>query len=117
MTKPACVLALLAIPVALAIPAAQTRPAARPIPRGAFAQNVEYVGFTDLDGHLPFKIDIQQVNGRWYMYAGSQNDRGWSVIDVTDPSTPKVLNWIFGPANTRSGELDIADGKLITAFE
>jgi hypothetical protein len=89
----------------------------RPLPRGAFAQNVEYVGFTNLNGHLPFKIDIQQVNGRWYMYAGAQTDRGWSILDVTDPANPKVLNWIPGPANTRTGELDIADGKLITPLE
>ncbi len=89
----------------------------RPLPRGAFAQNVDYVGFTNLNGHLPFKIDIQQINGRWYMYAGAQTDRGWSILDVTDPANPKVLNWIPGPANTRTGELDIADGKLITPLE
>jgi len=101
----------------VALAAAQTRPQPKPIPKGAYAHNFEYVGFTDLNGHLPFKIDIQQINGRWYMYAGAQTDRGWSIIDVTDPATPKVLNWIPGPKNTRSGELDIADGKLITAAE
>src|SRR4051794_38592785 len=83
-------------------------PQVRALPKGSFAQNVEYVGFTNLNGHLPFKIDIQQINGRWYMYAGAQVDRGWSVLDVTDPANPKVLNWIPGPANTRTGELDIA---------
>jgi len=96
---------------------AQTRPPAKPLPQGSYAQNFEYVGFTNLNGHLPFKIDIQQVNGRWYMYAGAQTDRGWSILDVTDPANPKILNWIPGPKNTRSGELDIADGKLITAAE
>src|SRR5262245_52524627 len=95
----------------------QTRPPAKPLPRGAFAQNVEYIGFTDLNKHLPFKIDIQQIGGRWYMYAGAQNDRGWSILDVTDPARPSVLNWIPGPSNTRTGELDIADGKLITPLE
>ena len=43
---------------------AQTRPPAKPLPQGSYAQNFEYVGFTNLNGHLPFKIDIQQVNGR-----------------------------------------------------
>ncbi len=95
----------------------QTRPPVRPLPKGAFAQNVEYVGFTDVNGHFPFKIDIQQVGPRWYMYAGAQNDRGWSVLDVTDPAKPSVLNWISGPPNTRTGELDIADGKMITPLE
>src|SRR4026209_196430 len=107
--------------IALAVAAiaihAQTRQQPRPLPQGSYAQNVEYVGFTNLNGHLPFKIDIQQVNGRWYMYAGAQTDRGWSILEVTDPANPKVLNWLPGPKNTRSGELDIADGKLITAAE
>ena len=111
------VLILLAFPALLVQLRAQTRPPAKPLPQGSYAQNVEYVGFTNLNGHLPFKIDIQQVNGRWYMYAGAQTDRGWSILDVTDPANPKVLNWIPGPKNTRSGELDIADGKLITAAE
>src|SRR4030095_7704786 len=108
----------LCIGVAIATMAvqAQTRPPAKPL-QGSYAQNVEYIGFTNLNGHLPFKIDIQQINGRWYMYAGAQTDRGWSILDGTDPATPKVLHWIPGPKNTRSGELDIADGKLITAAE
>ena len=42
------------------------------------------------------------------MYAGAQTDRGWSVLDVTDPANPKILNWIPGPANTRTGELDFS---------
>src|SRR5258706_14831750 len=111
------ILALLAAAVLLAVPHAQTRPPARPLPPGTFAKNVEYIGFTNVNGHLPFKIDIQQVNGRWYMYVGAQTDRGWSILDVTDPAAPKVLNWIPGPKNTRSGELDITDGKLITVAE
>jgi hypothetical protein len=112
------------VPIALALAAGmaaaiygQTRPQSKPIPKGAFAHNVDYIGFTDVNGHFPFKIDIQQVNGRWYMYGGAQTDRGWSVLDVTDPAKPSVLNWIPGPPNTRTGELDLADGKLITPLE
>jgi hypothetical protein len=112
------------VPIALALAVAtaaaiagQTRTQPRPLPNGAFAQNVDYVGFTNVNGHFPFKIDIQQANGRWYMYAGAQNDRGWSVLDVTDPAKPSVLNWIPGPPNTRTGELDIADGRMITPLE
>src|SRR4029450_187870 len=89
---------------------AQTRPPTKPLPQGSYAQNVEYIGFTNGNGDPPFKSG-------WYMSAGAQTDRGWSILDVTDPATPKVLNWIPGPKNTRSGELDIADGKLITAAE
>ena len=89
----------------------------RPLPSGAFADNVEFVGFTDLNGHIPFKMSIHEVDGRWYMYAGGQDDRGWSVLDITDPAAPEVLNWIPGPSNTRTVQVDIADGMMITALE
>jgi hypothetical protein len=89
----------------------------RPLPSGAFASNVEFVSFTNLNGHVPFKMSIHQANGRWYMYAGAQDDRGWSVVDITDPAAPVVLNWIPGPSNTRTVQVDIAEGKMITALE
>ena len=41
----------------------------RQLPPGAFAENVEFISFTDLNGHIPFKMSIHQANGRWYMYA------------------------------------------------
>ena len=89
----------------------------RPLPKGAYAKNVEFVSFTDVDGHIPFKMSIQQANGHWYMYAGAQNDRGWAVLDITNPADPTVLNWIPGPKNTRTVQVDIADGKMITGLE
>jgi hypothetical protein len=89
----------------------------RPLPAGAFASNVEFVAFTDVGGHIPFKMSIHQANGRWYMYAGAQDDRGWSVLDITDPARPAVLNWIPGPSNTRTVQVDIAEGKMITGLE
>ena len=45
----------------------------RPLPSGAFASHVEFVSFTNLNGHIPFKMSIHQANGRWYMYAGAQD--------------------------------------------
>ena len=89
----------------------------RPLPKGAYAKNVEFVSFTDVNGHIPFKMSIQQANGRWYMYAAAQNDRGWSVLDITNPANPTFLNWIPGPENTRTVQVDIADGKMITGLE
>ena len=96
---------------------ASVYPQSRPLPNGAFAKNVEFISFTDVNGHIPFKMSIQQVNGRWYMYAAAQDDRGWSVLDITNPGEPVVVNWIPGPANTRTVQVDIADGKMITGLE
>lgn len=89
----------------------------RPLPPGAYAKNVEYVGFTAMDNHIPFKMSIEQVGSKWYMYAGAQNDRGWAVLDITNPADPLFLNWLPGPKNTRTVQVDIADGKMITGLE
>jgi hypothetical protein len=88
-----------------------------PLPAGAYAKNVEFVSYTDENGHIPFKLSIQEVKGRWYLYTASLYDRGWSILDVTDPAKPSVVNWIPGPANTFTVQVDIADGKMITALE
>lgn len=90
---------------------------APPLPPGAYAKNVEVVGFTRENGHVPFKLSLQQANGHWYLYTASIYDRGWSILDVTHPSDPTVVNWIPGPPNTFTVQVDIADGKMITALE
>src|SRR5439155_25872266 len=83
-TKQCCSapLSLCGLCLCVALAAGQTRSQSTPLPQGSFAQNFEYVGFTNLNGHLPFKIDIQQANGRWYMYAGGESDRGWCILHV-----------------------------------
>ncbi len=101
----------------LAIAPGASAQASKPLPKGAYAKNVEFVSFTDNGGHIPFKMSIQQANGKWYMYTGAQNDRGWTVLDITNPADIKYLNWLPGPKNTRTVQVDIADGKMITSLE
>ena len=72
------------------LPASAQRTNSKPLPKGAFGENVEVIGYTDVNGHIPFKMSIQEVNGRWYLYSASLYDRGWSVLDVTNPSDPTV---------------------------
>ena len=90
-----CVLAVLAL-------ALLTWPAfADPIPKGWQAQNMKPIGYSDLNGRRGgFKMAIKQVAGRWYMYMGHLWDYGWSVLDVTDPTKPKVIKFLEGPTNT-----------------
>ena len=104
----------LALMIAVTLPPS-VYPQARPLPPGAYAKNVEFIGFADMGDRTPFKISIQQANGRWYLYTGAPEQRGWAVLDVTNPASPSVLNWIPGPANTNTGQMEIADGKMFTA--
>jgi hypothetical protein len=87
------------------------------LPEGAFGRNVEVVGYSELDGRPGFKLDIQQVSDRWYLYMGHLWHRGWTIVDVTDPSAPEVVNFIPGPTNTWTIQMVTADGKMITALE
>ena len=80
-------------------------------------KNVRVVGYSELDGKPAFKLAIQEVNGRWYLYMGHLWDRGWSIVDVTDPSKPQYLKFIPGPENTWTIQMEVDEGKMITALE
>ena len=88
------------------------------LPAGALASNVQAVGYSDLNGlNEGFKMSIIERNGRWYLYVGHFWHRGWSIVDVTDPSRPRVVKFLAGPENTSTGQVDISDGKMITGLE
>ena len=81
------------------------------------AHNVEILGYHDLSGRPAFKLAMQEVAGRWYLYMGHLWHRGWSILDVTDPTEPKYIAFVPGPENTWTIQIQVADGKMITALE
>lgn len=82
-----------------------------------FSDNVELVAYHDLDGRAGFKLAVEERSGRFFLYVASLWDSGWSVIDVTDPSTPSLLRWVDGPPGTWTIQVQVADGKMITGLE
>ena len=100
----------------LVIAAATTTAKADPIPPGAVGQNVEAVGYSNLNDKPGFKMSIQKAGERWYLYLGMLWNEGWQIVDVTDPADPKVVKEIHGPDNTATDQMEIADGKMITAL-
>lgn len=86
-------------------------------PNALEQQNVSLVGYHDLDGRPGFKIAIQEVDNRWYVYLASFWHSGWSIVDVTDPSDPKLINFVEGPDNTTTKQIQVADGLMITGLE
>ena len=80
-------------------------------------KNTELVAYHDLDKKPGFKMAMQVVDGRWYMYLGHLWHRGWSILDVTDPGRPELKNFIEGPENTFTLQVQVADGLLITGME
>ena len=90
---------------------------AQPIPQGYFAHNTEVLGYHDLNGKPAFKLAMQELKGRWYLYLAHLWHRGWSILDVTDPASPQFVAFLAGPENTWTIQIQVADGKMITALE
>jgi hypothetical protein len=86
-------------------------------PQAEQAKGLTMVGYHDLDHRPAFKMALQVVQGRWYLYTGSLWHRGWSIVDVTDPTRPELLNFVPGPDNTWTIQIQVADGLMITALE
>jgi hypothetical protein len=87
------------------------------VPQGAAMHNVEVIAYHDLERRPGFKLTILERDGRWYLYTGCFWHRGWNIIDVTDPGRPELLNFVAGPDNTFTLQVDLAENTLITALE
>jgi len=90
---------------------------AQQIPQGSFSRNIEPVGYHDLNGRPAFKLAMQEVNNRGYLYVAHLWHRGWSVLDVTDPAAPEFRTFVPGPENSWTIQIQVAEGKMITALE
>lgn len=78
---------------------------------------IDLAGYHDLEGRPAFKIALQNPGDRWYLYLGHFWDSGWSILDVTDPTNPEYVRFIEGPDHTSTGQVQVADGLLVTALE
>ena len=86
-------------------------------PAAISSENMELVGYHDLEDKPAFKTAIQEVDGRFYLYLSHFWESGWSVLDVTEPANPELLRFIEGPDNTWTLQVQVADGLLITSLE
>ncbi len=88
------------------------------IPKGWEAENMHPIGYSNLDGHEgAFKMAIRHVDGHWYLYMGHLWNRGWTIVNVTDPSHPKVVKFIPGPPNTWTIQMELHDNTMVTALQ
>ena len=73
--------------------AAETMPAAD-LPPPDYARNMRLIGHTDQGGRSD---GIQIMVYRGYAYIGHAFSKGFSVIDVRDPTNPKPVNYVTAP--------------------
>jgi hypothetical protein len=82
-----------------------------------FAENFDLVAYHDLDGRPAFKLALQVVADRWYLYTAHFWDRGWSVLDVTEPARPELVAFLPGPENAATLQIQVAGGLMLTSLE
>jgi hypothetical protein len=80
-------------------------------------QGFEVVGYHDLRGHAGFKLALHEQDGRWFLYTGLLWDRGWAVLDVTDPGDPQLCRIVEGPGGTWTIQVQAAGGLLVAGLE
>src|ERR1700743_56342 len=105
--------------IALALVAANAK--ADAIPKGGASENMKVIGFSGLDGRYgAFKMALNHPsNGRWYLYMGHSFDQGWSILDVTDPTNPKLAKFIpfDGPKDWITAQVTVNDHLMITSLD
>ena len=75
-----------------------------------YAHNMRLIGYSDQAG----RSDGQQIMVRnGYAYIGHVCSKGFSVVDVSDPTNPKTVNYIQNPPNTWSLHLQVHDDLLL----
>ncbi len=89
---------------------------AQKIPSGWLAKNVQVIGYTEENLPSAFKLTVTQRRGNWYLILGHYIQRGWTVVDVTDPAKPQWKKFVRGPDNTYTFAVDLAENKLIAGL-
>jgi hypothetical protein len=96
----------------VAMPYARALPPRQPLLHG-----FHLVGYHDLGGRPGFKMAMQVVDNRWYLYVAHMWQPGWTILDVTDPAQPAAIAFIEGPPNTMTLQIQVADGRMVTGHE
>lgn len=81
------------------------------------SSGVKLVGYSCLEGRPGFKLAMHRNATHWLLYMGSMWDDGWSIVDVTDPAQPHYIDFLEGPSNTWTLQVQVADDLMLTALE
>src|SRR5207244_8177375 len=81
------------------------------LPKPVYATpNTRLVGYSDQGGRCD---GVQIMVHRGYAYIGHIFSKGFSVVDVRDPSKPKLVKYIAAPSNTWTLHLQAFDDLLL----
>ena len=94
---------------ALAAPAI-VRAASAALPKPDFARNMHMIGHTDMSGRPD---GVQVMINKSHAFVGHIFSNGFSVIDVTDPRSPRPVNFIAAPPDTWTPHLQTFGDLLL----
>ena len=80
------------------------------LPKPDYAHNMRVVGWSDQGGR-PDGVQIMVHRG--YAYVGHMFSKGFSVIDVRDPTKPRAVNYLAAPPGTWNIHLQTHDDLLL----
>ncbi len=80
------------------------------LPVPTHAERMRLIGFDDQGG----RADGQQIMVyRGHAFIGHVCSKGFSVVDVRDPTAPRTVNYVANPPNTWSLHLQVHDDLLL----
>lgn len=82
--------------------------------REAEAWNIRLVGHSDLNG---YGDGMQLMLKDTYLFVGHLGKMGTSILDVSDPTAPRVVRQLKNPPNTHTHKVQIAGDILIINYE
>jgi hypothetical protein len=80
------------------------------LPRPDHARNMRLVGYCDQGGRPD---GVQVMVHRGHAYVGHMFSKGFSVIDVRDPKSPRAANYVAAPPGTWNIHLQTHDDLLL----
>lgn len=80
------------------------------LPKPDYAHNMKLIGYSDQGGR-PDAVQVMVHRG--FAYVGHMFSKGFSVIDVRDPKSPRAANYFAAPPNTWNIHLQTHDDLLL----
>jgi hypothetical protein len=87
------------------------------VPKDWLASNLEPIGYVKLQGPRAFKLSTARRGDRWFLFVGQGQGRendgkpGFDVVDVSDPTSPRVVASVSIPDAT--GQISLHGDLLV----
>jgi hypothetical protein len=78
---------------------------------------LEAIGYHALSNRPGFKLALTVKGSRHFLYVSHLWHSGWSILDVTDPSSPEHVAFIPGPADTWTLQVTLRGDLMATSLE